>query len=152
MTSRGQTPDRVAGVVLVAIGLATALEARTFVVSFVTDPLGPKALPFLVAAILGLSGATLLLRPGESTEWPGLDGWKRIGLATASLLAYSLVLESLGFFVSTTTAVTALALLFEGRPLKSMITAAVFTGALYVLFVFVLQLSLPIGTLFLRRG
>ena len=55
--------DRAAGFVLLLAGAATALEARTFNVAFMTDPVGPKALPFLVAAALAAAGVRLMASP-----------------------------------------------------------------------------------------
>ena len=61
------------GALLLLVALAIGAEGLTFNVNFLTDPLGPKALPLLVAGLFGLAGAGLLRearRAGgaESTE------------------------------------------------------------------------------------
>lgn len=61
------------GALLLLVALAIGAEGLTFNVNFLTDPLGPKTLPLLVAGLFGLAGAGLLRearRAGgaESTE------------------------------------------------------------------------------------
>jgi hypothetical protein len=70
-------------------------------------------------------------------------------MAVSSLTLYASILPFLGFWASTTLEVTALALLFRGPPVKSAAAAVVYSAALYLLFVYVFGLPLPIGSLFL---
>lgn len=141
--------DRVAGALLVLLGAVVALKARTFTVGFLADPLGPRAIPYLVAAFLVASGGWLAFRPAFSASWPPSAVWRNIALALATLVSYALLLRWLGFLLLTTLAITALSLVFGGRMWRSLLSAAAFTAALYVLFVHLLGLTLPIGELFL---
>ena len=61
---------RVAGAVLVILAAAIGLEATTFNVAFVTDAIGPKALPMLVALILGIAALRMLIVPDSDVSWP----------------------------------------------------------------------------------
>jgi len=142
--------DRLTGVVLIIAAALVALEARTFSVRFLTDPIGPKALPFLVAALFAIAGVALAARPKPDPDWPRRDTWIRGALAVLTFVLYAWALPILGFFAATTLEVAALAVLFRGPPLKGTIAAAVYSACLYVLFVYVLGLQLPIGSLFLR--
>ena len=144
--------DRVGGLVLLAAAAAIAIEARTFNVKFLTDPLGPKALPLFVASLVGLGGLLLVARPGPEPVWPAGRIWIRLAAVLASFIAYAFLLAPLGFLVSTTLVVTALSLLFAGPPWRSLASAAILSGVMYVVFVHGLGLSLPLGTLFLLRG
>lgn len=139
--------DRLAGAALVAVALAAAFHARTFTVAFLTDPVGPRAIPWVAAALLAVGGALIAVRPGPEPIWPAPHRQRRIGLAVVTFLAYALLLHALGFFVTTTLAVAALAVLFGGRPLRSLLAAAGFAAALYVVFVYGFALSLPAGRL-----
>jgi putative tricarboxylic transport membrane protein len=141
--------ERLAGVCLALAAAAVAAEAATFRVAFLTDPVGPRALPWLAAIILGAAGTTMALRPGPSPAWPTPRVMVRLGGAVAVFLAYGIVLPSLGFVTSTTAAVAALSMLFGGPPLKSVLAALVLSACIWLLFVQVLALPLPLGTLWI---
>lgn len=144
--------DRIVGALCLLAAALIAIEARTFTVRFLTDPIGPKALPFLVAVMFAVAGASLLAGPQPEPSWPSRTIWLRGGMAVSSLALYASILPFLGFFVSTTLEVTALALLFKGPPVKSAASAVVYSGVLYLLFVYVFGLPLPVGSLFLGGG
>lgn len=165
--------DRLAGALLVALGAVAAAEASTFDVAFLTDPVGPKALPYLAAGILVAVGLRIAWRPEvraygsapepatrerRSTEpWqPDAGGGARAtppartGLAAAAFLAYAGVLPWLGFFVSTTVVVAVLSELYGAPRPHGLVAAALLTGSLWVLFVHLLGLPLPPGALWIR--
>jgi putative tricarboxylic transport membrane protein len=139
--------DRVAGATLAVAGLAIALEATTFEVAFLTDPVGPKALPLVAAVILVTAGAALLVRPRASSPWPSAPVLARMAGATGVFLAYALVLEPAGFVLATTGTVAALSLLFGASWPKSVGAAFALSVVLWYLFVWVLGLPLPMGLL-----
>ncbi len=66
----GRVSARVAGGILVALAAGICAEATSFEVAFVTDAIGPKALPYLTAFIMGLSGLRQIIRPGVDVSWP----------------------------------------------------------------------------------
>lgn len=142
--------DRVIGVVLALAGVGLAVEATTFDVSFMTDPVGPKALPFLVATMLVASGLVAVARPRPDVPLPPADIAIRIGAAVVVFFIYAAALPWLGFFLSTTLVVTALSLLYRGPLLPSAAAAAVLAGGLWLLFVRLLSLPLPVGELWIR--
>lgn len=161
---RSPTSDRLAGALLVALGAAAAAEASTFDVAFLTDPVGPKALPYLAAAILVLAGGRVALRAGVAAararparahepglpEAPGRARLPRIAAAAGAFLAYAAVLPWLGFFASTTLVVALLSELYGAPRPHGLLAAALLTGTLWVLFVHLLGLPLPAGTLWIR--
>jgi len=142
--------DRVAGATLALAGLATAIEASTFDVAFLTDPVGPKALPALVAVMLVGSGLRLLVRPRPSISLPERDTAARMGGAVLAFLLYAAALPWLGFFTSTSLVVTALALLYSGPRRGSILAGLAVSGVLWLLFVGLLSLPLPVGDLWIR--
>ncbi len=144
---RADRTDRFAGGVLVALGVGVALEASTFDVAFLTDPVGPKALPLLSAAIFFTAGMILLVRGGEPRVWPTGAVLLRMGAAAAVFGGYALLLAPLGFVVATTAAVGALSMLFGGPWRKSLGSAATLSVVLWYLFVWALGLPLPLGAL-----
>jgi putative tricarboxylic transport membrane protein len=121
-------------------------EATTFDVVFRTDPVGPKALPLLAAAIFVGSGTFLALRPGRGGAWPPRPVLMRMGGAVVAFGAYAALIAPLGFVVATTATVSALSLLF-GAPRRNAVGAALTLAVvLWYLFVWVLGLPLPLGS------
>jgi putative tricarboxylic transport membrane protein len=140
---------RLPGAVLAAAGLACGVEATTFDVAFLTDPVGPKALPLLAAAILMAVGVRETIRPNAAVVWPSRRAIARAGGATVAFLAYSVALPWLGFFLSTALVVTALSTLFGAQLRRTLPAAAGLAGALWLLFVVGLGLPLPVGSLWI---
>ena len=132
-----------------ALGTAAAAEASTFDVAFLTDPVGPKALPYLAAGILVAVGLRMAWRPAAGGG-AGARSPARTGLAAAAFLAYAGVLPWLGFFVSTTVVVAVLSELYGAPRPHGLVAAALLTGSLWVLFVHLLGLPLPPGALWIR--
>ena len=145
MSEASTRADRIAGVLLAALGLAVGAEATTFDVLFRTDPVGPKALPLLAAVVFVASGLYLAVRPGRGGVWPPRAILMRMAGAVAAFGAYAALLAPLGFVVATTATVSALSILF-GAPWKKAVGAAVtLSVVLWYLFVWVLGLQLPLG-------
>lgn len=142
--------DRIPGAVLIAVGALIGLEATGFDVAFLTDPVGPKALPLVAAVGLVLAGAQQARRPFVGMRWPERATLVRMGLGSAALIVYGLALPWLGFLLSTTAVVAALSLLFGAAPKRSVPAALALTVALWIVFVRVLALPLPVGDLWMR--
>lgn len=141
---------RIAGVVLLLAAAAIGAEATTFNVAFVTDAIGPKALPLLAALILGAAGLMLALRPDVDVQWAERGPAGRIVGALCSFLLYAALLPWIGFFTSTTAVVATLSTLYGAHRGRAVIVAAALSGVLWVLFVAVLGLPLPIGDVWMR--
>ena len=141
--------DRIAGAALVLAALGVGLEATTFDVAFLTDPVGPKALPLVVAVMLAVGGIRTLAKP-RSVELPDRPTSIRMGAAVCVFLAYAGCLPWLGFFVSTTLVVSGLAMLFGGHWKGGLTTGLTLSAGLWLLFVYVLALPLPVGALWVR--
>ncbi|MDH5759220.1 MAG: tripartite tricarboxylate transporter TctB family protein [Gemmatimonadota bacterium] len=142
--------DRVTGAILVGLALAIGLEASTFEVAFLTDPVGPKALPYLVAVILAGAGAVIALRPRTAPEWPGRPAWRRMGGGALSFLVFAVLLEPAGFFVACTLCVALMSTMFGASRWQSAAAGVGVSAALWGLFVRILALPLPLGDLWTR--
>ncbi len=139
------TIDRILGVLFVLIAAGAAWHAQTLIVPFAADPVGPSAFPTIVAAILGISGIALLLRPGEVELEFGR--WPRVIVLIVASLAYPLLLRPLGFVPATALLCFAAALAFDARPLPGLISSIITAGVFFVLIDYVLDLPLPRGPL-----
>jgi hypothetical protein len=106
---------RVAGPVVIAIGLVLLFELRSTPRVPVEDPLGPYGLPRVLAAGLVLSGVAMLIparRPdpsaGLETESPDAEpnSRRRLALSPSAITViaaacYVIALNKLGFIVAT---------------------------------------------------
>lgn len=72
--------ERTAHVLLVVGGAAIIAEATTFDVAFMTDPIGPKALPIVAGALLLLAGLAQM-RPGPRGPIGTAPGSGAVGTA-----------------------------------------------------------------------
>ena len=147
---QGPRSVRIAGASLLVAGLALGAEASTFEVAFLMDPVGPKAMPYLVAAILTAAGLRLMLRADRAVQWPPASVLRRMAAAAAAFLVYAGALPFVGFFLSTTAVVAVLAMLYGAPRRWAILTAGLLAGALWMLFVVVLGLPLPVGDLWMR--
>lgn len=139
---------RATGVLLILLAIAAATYTWTFDIAFLADPLGPRAAPLLMSAVLGLAGAVLTVRPSADASWPDRRAGSRITVAVAMLVGYAIMLDLFGFVFATTALITGLALALGGPPVGALLAGAAFSGATYYLFVFALDVPLPIGRLF----
>lgn len=140
--------DRATGVFLLLFAIWYGYQTTRFKVTFMVDPVGPKAFPVILAALMALLSLYLIFKPDPSPIWPTSDTWLRIGLITLTFIAYAYLLVPIGFVLATTLEMTALALIFQGPLLKTVIGSLLFSLMLYGLFAVVLELSLPTGLVF----
>lgn len=151
--------EAVAGAGLIAAGLAVATEALTFNVNFLTDPLGPKALPLLSAALFVFAGVGVLReaqrgpKAGATPDAASRDAASPVRVMAPTvgvLLGYSLLLVPLGFIVATPVAVALLARIFGAPWRRGAATGGLVTVLLWALFTLALSLPLPVGDLWMR--
>jgi putative tricarboxylic transport membrane protein len=108
-----------------------------------------------VLAILLLILAAILFGQGfvgaESGRGPDkilAEGWSRIGLTLAAMIAFALVLESLGFLLSTFFLMILLLRAIESQRWSKVVVVAVVTAiASYAIFGWILGIPLPNGVL-----
>ena len=157
-------PHRWVPLALFVVAVLAAIEAAGFRVSFPTDPIGPRAFPWLACALVAL-GTLGSVRRGfrgrggpdlsgdmdagvGATDDPGTPGPVGLGpiaFATVAFAGYALLLAPLGFFVATALVFTALGRLFRGAWGRSALSGVAVSGLLYVLFAWGLGLPLPAG-------
>ncbi len=135
---------------LILLGAGVALEASTFDVGFLTDPVGPKALPYLVALILIATGAHAWFWPPAEVTRPAPAARSRIAAALVGFVVYSVTLPYVGFFVCTTGVVAVLSRLYGAPWTRGLAAASVLSAVIWLIFVQLLALPLPIGSLWIR--
>ncbi|WP_187774628.1 tripartite tricarboxylate transporter TctB family protein [Billgrantia pellis] len=140
--------DRIFGVLLIVLAVAYGWGASQFPEPFGgAEGITPGTFPTLLAVVLGVSSLYLIVRPDPDNAWP----WGRTGIelivAVIVLVLYAMLLQPLGFILSTTLAVGTLCWRMGARPLGAYLVGAVSGVVVFLLFNFALDLALPLGLL-----
>ena len=146
LEARRALKDILAGAVIIALGLAFALGALDYEIG---DPLrmGPGYMPLALGVIVIGLGIGIIIKgflAGEDEAIGGVD-WRAIVLLTAALLFFGLTVRGLGVALALLGA-TLLASLARSRTslIEVVATSVGLTVLSVVLFVFVLQLRVPL--------
>lgn len=134
--------DRIFGLVLIAVALAYAASALQIQASFLSDPVGSKTFPLVIAAITGLCGALIALKPDADPEWPDARTFLQIAVALGVLVAYCYALNPLGFLIPTAVASAVLAWQIDPRPGAAALTGVGLSLGLFAVFRYALGLGL----------
>ncbi len=118
---RNRMHDRIIGVLLILFSIWYMVETSNFRRAMLSDPVGPRLFPQILGGLMIALSIYLIIRPDENVAWPKGESWLRIGLVTLSFIAYAYLLVPLGFIVTTTLEMLALAILFGGPPLRALI-------------------------------
>jgi len=145
--------DRVFGAVCVAAAAGMAWAAQEYVAPISYEPVGPRAFPMLLAALMAIGGLWLLIRPSPNAAGFGAAQLKVIGLSSAAIFAYAALFNTLGFVVATALMAVPVGLAFGGT-LKNSVLVGIGLGiGLFLLFDRLLDVVLPTGVLqFLLGG
>jgi len=143
--------DRFFGVFLLAIaavfgGLGWGIQAP-----FSYDPLGPRPYPLLLAGVLAVLALWMIFKPQE-VRLPANQVLARGGMLIATLVFYQLTFRWLGFMFSTVLCVALLARMFRGSWRQGLVSGVALALACYGLFNYVLEIPLPLGTIFSGQG
>lgn len=140
--------DRIVGLLILVISIAVIVVARGYEAGF-GDPLGPAVFPQMVASLAAILSLGMIFRPDPDPDWH--MGSSRIKqLATLGvLIGYVILLEPLGFPLSTTIATALLAALFGAGLWKATATGLCVGVSLYLIFDSVLGLPLPLAPTFI---
>ncbi|WP_265502485.1 tripartite tricarboxylate transporter TctB family protein [Paracoccus beibuensis] len=140
--------DRLAGICFFLLAAGYVWLSAGYTAGF-GDPLGPSIFPRVIGIPAVLLGLSLMIWPRHNADWAGADGLLRQGAALLLLVGYALLLEPLGFVLSTFVAVLGLGLLMGAPPIRGVLTAGISAPGLYLLFDRLMGLPLPaLGTWF----
>ena len=147
--------DTVAGFLLLIFGAGVAIHARTFPAG-AGHGVGPGFFPVAIAVGLALGGVALIWsgRKQRDGPWLEFEDWVRrprmalnAALVTGSLIAYALVVDTVGFFLTAFVFLGVLLLAFGVRKRWVALIAAVTTLGLHFAFYTLLRVPLPWGWL-----
>jgi putative tricarboxylic transport membrane protein len=148
---------RIAGVLVLALGLLAAYQTVQLGSEEGYAPSGPAFFPLVVSAGLLVFGTLFLLqalvRPDPAlsehvAEEEAATHWSTVGLVVLALLVYAFLLEPLGYPIATTLFFLVVTRVLGSRRLvRDAVIAVVLSFALYFGFTEVLGVRLPGGVL-----
>ncbi|MGU3472642.1 tripartite tricarboxylate transporter TctB family protein [Paenibacillus sp. D51F] len=139
--------DRYAGIVFGAIGIFFMAGSSTISSSAYGSSIGANIFPLFLGGCLLLLSAKLIYdtfrKESASSAKAPLD-YKRFGIIFIAAVLYALLLESVGFVITTFLfLLTGFQTMQKGRLAASILIAACFSFGIYYLYVHVLDGSLP---------
>lgn len=138
--------DRIFGVLMLVLAVAYGWGATQFPEPFGgAESVGPETFPKLLAVVAALSSLYLIVRPDPDNDWPMGRTVLELIIAVVVLVAYTLLLQPLGFIIATTLAVGTLCWRMGAMPLKAYLTGLGAGVVVFLLFTFALDLPLPLG-------
>jgi putative tricarboxylic transport membrane protein len=137
--------DRIFGAFGVALAIFYAWAALQVQESFLSDVVGPKAFPLIIAAIFGLSSLVILVFPDPDPRWPAIGRLAEIAGAALVMVIYAQLLPDAGFVVATAFGAFYLSWRLGSPLVQAMVAGVVISIAIYVIFHLILGLSLARG-------
>jgi putative tricarboxylic transport membrane protein len=121
---------------------------------------GPRIIPYLAEAITFFTALLMTINARGNEKNPDMkeskafltrEGWKRLGLAFAMMLGYTILLSLVGYLIATPIASLVFIYVLSGRKKVNFVVAIVITAILtigiYFLFTKGFSISLPKGLL-----
>lgn len=146
--SNARLIGRVSAIILLILAVAYGLGGTIIEYAFSSDPLGPRVFPVALAIILAVLAVLYMLSPGSVEGFPEGRLLIKVLSVPALVLVATLLFEPAGFAISIFVLTLGSGLIF-GAPLK-VATIGAFGHALlwWFVFAFVLEVYLPVGTVF----
>lgn len=134
--------DRIFGLVVIGVALAYIAGAMQIQTSFLSDPVGSKTFPIIIASLTIVCGLVMIFRPDPEPGWPGPGTLASLLVCVVLLVGYAYALKPLGFLIPTAVVGTALSYQITPRPASALASGVGLSVGLFVLFKFVLDLGL----------
>ena len=139
--------DRILGVACVVGAAGMAWAAKDYVAPFSYEPVGARAFPWLLAALMAAGGAWLIVKPEADDKWLAAVPLGGLAAALIAIIAYAFLFQRLGFTLATALMAVPLGMAFGGSWLKSLIGGIGLGLVFYLLFDKLLDVVLPAGML-----
>ncbi|AZT83027.1 MAG: tripartite tricarboxylate transporter TctB family protein [Marinobacter sp.] len=140
--------DRILGLGLMVLAVAYGWVAQQWPEPFGgAETVGPETFPTILAVVLVAGGIYLMIKPDPDAQWPLGKSALELVVSLLVLVVYAMLLEPLGFVISTTLAVGALSWRMGANPRSAFVTGLISAVVVFVLFNYGLSLNLPAGLL-----
>jgi len=143
---RAVRSSRIAAAIVLAFSVILAISASQIEYAFSSDPLGPRAFPYLLAAALAICGIWYFLSPGEAEPWPRSDVMRSALILIAVTTGAVALMDKIGFLPAAFIMCGCAAYLFGAAPLTAVGVGAAQAVFWFVLFKYALGTYLPSGS------
>ena len=137
--------ERIFGGVLLLVSLAGIWIGWDLQPPVSYEPVGPRAFPLLVLALLGICAVLLMLEKKSDTVWAPPPVLRRIGVLFLVVLAYALLFDKLGFVIATALMTIPVARFFGGSWKQSVAGGVGLGVGMFFFFDRLLDVALPTG-------
>ena len=136
--------DRLLGLGLMVLAVAYGWVAQQWPEPFGgAETVGPETFPTILAVVLVAGSIYLLVKPDPDAQWPLGRSAVELVVSLVVLVVYAMLLEPLGFVISTTLAVGTLSWRMGAPARTAFLTGLISAVGVFVLFNYGLALSLP---------
>jgi len=149
-----KSADIASGCFLILLGIIVLIAASQ-IRGGMEERLPPRTLPYIVGGTILACGALLALKARRSTgtetpiKWPGRKEMIRIAVSLLAIVVFIAVMTPLGFPLSSGLYVAFSIWYLKRSGALTALVSGILTGAVsYFVFIRLLELSLPLGTLF----
>lgn len=139
--------DRILGIACVAVAAGMAWAAQDYAAPISYEPVGPRAFPLLLAALMGAAGLWLILRPTLKDNWLRQAPLRALAFAIGAVFAYAFLFQTLGFTLATVLMAVPVGMAFGGSLLQSLAGGVGLGLLLFLGFDKLLDVVLPTGLL-----
>ena len=139
--------DRILGAACIAVGAGMAWAAQGYAATISYEPVGPRAFPLLLAALMAVCGLWLLLRPTLGSASFRAVPWAATALSAAAIGLYALLFQMLGFALATALMAVPVGMAFGGSWKQSLAGGVGLGVLLFLGFDKLLDVVLPSGLL-----
>ncbi len=144
--------DRVFGAVCVVAAVGMAWAAQDYVAPISYEPVGPRAFPRVLAALMAIGGLWMVVRPGADEAGFSAARFRLIGLSAVAIFAYAALFQTLGFIVATAVMTIPVGMAFGGNWKQCLAVGVGFGVGMFFLFDKLLDVVLPTGVLSFLLG
>lgn len=137
--------ERIFGGVLLLVSLAGIWIGWDLRPPVSYEPVGPRAFPLLVLALLGVCAVMLMREKTSDTVWAPPPVLRRIGALFLIVLTYALLFDKLGFIVATALMTIPVARFFGGSWKQSVAGGLGLGVGMFIFFDRLLDVALPTG-------
>lgn len=139
--------DRKFALLLLVLAISYGYTAFQLQVPFSYDPLGPKPFPIVLSFLLASLSILIFINP-EPIIFPGKPSILRTFWFIGILCFYQTTFQFLGFLLSTTISVYLMSRLFKSTWMQGLLSGLIMAVSFYWIFHFLLDVPLPLGTMF----
>ncbi len=139
--------DRILGGVCVVAAAGMAWAAQDYAAPISYEPVGPRAFPLLLSALLAIGGLWLVIKPTLGAGAFSATKMLPIGLCAVAIVIYALLFQRLGFTLATSLMAVPVGMAFGGSWKQSLAGGVGLGLVLFLLFDKLLDVVLPTGLL-----